>query len=68
MDIKKLDLKEIMRKEVKDPKVTVAFRMKRSELNWVKTSAKIYGITPSFFLERLFTAIHKQQIETKKKV
>jgi hypothetical protein len=67
MDIKKFDLKEIMKKEAKDDKVTVSFRMKDSELAWVKASAKIYGITPSFFLERLFSAIHKQQIERKKK-
>ena len=63
MDIKKLNLKEIMKKEATDKKITVSFRMKESELSWVKSSAKMYGITASFFLEKLFSAIHKQQIE-----
>ena len=65
MDIKKFDLREIMKRGKNTKKVTVAFRMLPAELEWVKKSAKIYGITPSFFLERLFSAIHKQQIERK---
>jgi hypothetical protein len=56
-----------MKKEAKDKKVTVSFRMKQSELAWVKSSAKIYDITPSFFLEKLFSIIHKQQMEKDKR-
>jgi hypothetical protein len=56
-----------MKREAKVKKVTVAFRMKPSEHEWVKETAKIYGITPSFFLERLFSAIHMQKIEKKKR-
>jgi hypothetical protein len=32
MNIEKLNLREIMKKEAKDKKVTVSFRMKQSEL------------------------------------
>lgn len=67
MNIKDLNLKEIMKKEKKDTKIPITFRIKRFELEWIKASAKMYGITPSFFLEKIFSIIHKQQIEKEKK-